>query len=214
MHHFIAVTGLTTEELVTAFIGRVYSLHGCPDNIISDWGTQFVSIFWTHLSEQLGVALKPLSAFHPETNRQTERTNAGVEQYLRAFMNFHQDDWVDWLPLAEFAANNVVSETTNVSPFFANYRFYLRLGVESSAPCLSNFSMLQKVQFYKANVIANRFERILDFLKALAKQSQQYHEDNANAHRKDALIFKVGDKVYVDTKNMKTNWPMKKGDDK
>jgi hypothetical protein len=65
--------------------------------------------------------------------------------------------------------------------------------------------MLQKVQFYKANVVANRFERILDFLKALAKQSQQCYEDNTNAYCKNALIFKVEDKVYINTKNMKTN---------
>jgi hypothetical protein len=99
----------------------------------------------------------------------------------------------------------MVSETTNISPFFTNYRFYLRLGVKSSASCLLNFSMLQKTQFYKANVIVNRFERILDFLKVLAKQSQQYYKDNTNTHCKDALIFKVGDKVYINTKNMKTN---------
>jgi hypothetical protein len=134
-----------------------------------------------------------LSAFHPETNRQTECTNTGVEQYLQAFMNFYQDDWVDWLPLAEFAANNVISETTNVSLFFTNYRFYPRLNIKSSAPCPSNFSTLQKVQFYKANVVANRFERILNLLKALVKQSQQHYKDNANAHHKDALILKSRD---------------------
>jgi len=214
MRHFIAVTGLSADELATAFIGRVYSLHGCPDNIVSDRGTQFVSEFWTHLSERLGIALRPSSAFHPETDGQTERVNAGVEQYLRAFMSFHQDDWVDWLPLAEFAANNVVSETTNVSPFFANYGFHPRLGVEPSSPCPPNLSTAQKAQFYRANVVANRFERILDLLKALAKQSQQRYEDNANAHREDAPKFRVGDQVYVDTRNMKTNRPMKKGDDK
>jgi reverse transcriptase-like protein/integrase-like protein len=214
MRHFIAVTGLSADELATAFIGRVYSLHGCPDNIVSDRGTQFVSEFWTHLSERLGIALRPSSAFHPETDGQTERVNASVEQYLRAFMSFHQDDWVDWLPLAEFAANNVISETTNVSPFFANYGFHPRLGIEPSSPCPPNLSAAQKAQFYRANVVANRFERILDLLKALAKQSQQRYEDNANAHREDAPKFRVGDQVYVDTRNMKTNRPMKKGDDK
>jgi hypothetical protein len=74
--------------------------------------------------------------------------------------------------------------------------------------------MLQKVQFYKANVVTNRFERILNLLKALAKQSQQYYKDNVNAYCKDALIFKVKDKVYIDTKNMKTNQLMKKSDNK
>jgi hypothetical protein len=104
-------------------------------------------------------------------------------------MNFHQNNWVDWLPLAEFAANNAVSETTNISPFFANYRFHPRLDVKSSGPCPLNLSPLQKAQFYKANIVANRFERILDLLKALAKQSQQQYEDNANAHCEDTLIF-------------------------
>jgi hypothetical protein len=78
---------------------------------------------------------------------QTERVNSGIEQYLRAFMNFHQNDWVQWLPLAEFAANNVISETTGVSPFFANYGFNPRLGVEPSKPCPPN---LNHAQFSKA----------------------------------------------------------------
>ena len=123
MRHFVPTTGLTAQELTAAFVNRVYSLHGCPDTIVSDRGTQFVSQFWKHLSARLGTALRPSSAFHPETDGQTERINSGIEQYLRAFMNYHQDDWVDWLPLAEFAANNAVSETTGVSPFFANYGF-------------------------------------------------------------------------------------------
>ena len=111
MRHFIPVTSISAENLATAFVGRIYALHGAPDNIVSDRGTQFVSQFWHQLSERLSIRLKHSSAFHPETDGQTERMNAGIEQYLRAFMNFHQDDWVDWLPLAEFAANNATSET-------------------------------------------------------------------------------------------------------
>ena len=58
-----------------------------------------------------------------------------IEQYLWQFMNFYQDDWVDWLPLGEFATNNVVSETTGVLPFFANYGFNPHLGTEPAQPC-------------------------------------------------------------------------------
>ena len=85
-------------------------------------------------------------------------------------MNFHQDDWVDWLPLAEFASNNTVSETTGVSPFFANYGFNPKMGTEASQPCPPDMTPSQKQQFYKANAVANRFERILTQLKALAQQ--------------------------------------------
>jgi hypothetical protein len=62
-------------------------------------------------------------AFHPQTDGQTERMNAVMEQYLRAHVNYVQDDWAEWLPLVEFAANNQASETTGSSPFFANKGF-------------------------------------------------------------------------------------------
>jgi hypothetical protein len=129
-------------------------------------------------------------------------------------MNYHQDDWADWLPLAEFAPNNAVSETTGVSPFFANYRFNPRLGVEPSTPCPPNLTAAQKAQFYKANIVADQFDRIITKLKALAQQSQQRYEENANTHREDAPIYSVGDEVFINIRNMKTSRPMKKGDDK
>ncbi|KAI1663257.1 reverse transcriptase [Pyrenophora tritici-repentis] len=167
MRHLIPVTSLNADELADTFVSRVYCLHGCPDNIVSDRGTQFVSEFWTQLSQRLGVTLKHSSSFHPETNSQTERVNSSIEAYLRAFMNFHQDDWVQWLPLAEFAMNNVISETTGVSPFFANYGYNPQLGIEPSKPAPPNLSMAQKQQFYRANAVADRFERIITQLKAL-----------------------------------------------
>jgi hypothetical protein len=214
MRHFIPVTGLSAEELSDAFISRIYCLHGAPDNIVSDRGSQFISEFWHQLSERLGVKLKHSSAFHPETDGQTERINSGVEQYLRAFMNFHQNDWVQWLPLAEFAANNVISETTGVSPFFANYGFNPRIGTEPSKPCPPNLNHAQKRQFFRANTVADRFERIITQLKALAQQSIARYEEYANESREDAPRYREGDKVYINTRNMKTNRPMKKGDDK
>jgi hypothetical protein len=73
-------------------------------------------------------------AHRPEGDGQTERMNAVLEQHLRAYVSYMQDDWSDWLPLAEFAANSMFSETTGLSPFFANYGFYPRLGVEPIEP--------------------------------------------------------------------------------
>ena len=59
--------------------------------------------------------------YYPETDGQTECMNAILEQYLRAYINYLQDDWEAWLHMAEFAANNQASETTGMSPFFATY---------------------------------------------------------------------------------------------
>jgi hypothetical protein len=214
MRHFVPVTGLSAEKLASVFTSRIYALHRTPDNIISDRGTQFVSQFWTHLSQRLGVKLKPSSSFHPATNGQTERFNAIVQQYLRAFTNFHQNDWADWLPLAEFAANNTTSETTGVSPFFANYGFHPRLGTEPTQPCPPDLSSAKKREFYKANAVVDRFDRIITQLKALANQAIQNYENNVNEHREEAPKYAEGQRVWIDTRNMKTNRPMKKGDDK
>lgn len=214
MRHLIPTVGLTAEELADAFVERVYALHGTPDNIVSDRGVQFVSEFWKQLSERLGVTLKHSSSFHPQTDGQTERVNAMVEQYLRAYMGFYQDDWAKWLPLAEFAMNNAVSETTGVSPFFANYGFHPRLGIEPAQPPPPTLSNHQKQEFFRANQVADRFDRIIAKLKALMEQAIQRYEANANESRTDAPLYRVGDRVWVSTANMKTNRPLKKGDDR
>jgi hypothetical protein len=157
-----------------------------------DRGTQFVAEFWQHLSDRLAITLKHSSAFYPQIDGQTERVNTGIEQYLRQFMNFLQDDWVDWLPLAEFATNNAISESTGVSPFYANYGFNPRLGIKPSQPMPPHLTNLQKRQFNKANAIADRFDRILTQLTALTKQSAQRYEDNANLHRSDSPRYTPG----------------------
>ncbi|RAL61484.1 hypothetical protein DID88_009413 [Monilinia fructigena] len=189
------VRTLTTEELVDVFISRIYTLHGLPDNIISDRGTQFVSGFWSQLAERLAVTLRHSSAFHPQTDGQTERINSVLEQYLRAFVNFHQDDWMQWLPLAEFASNNMTSETTGCSPFFANYGFNPHIGVEPSKPCPPDMTIAQKREFFKGNKTADRMERILSQLQALARQAVTIYEENANRHRIDSPRYCIGQKV-------------------
>ena len=131
-------------------------------------------------------------------------------------MNFYQDDWADWLPLAEFAANNVTSETTGVCHHFSRITdsTHPQLGTEPSKPCPPNMSYTQKRQFYQANTVADRFERIITQLKALAKQSIQKYEDYANESREDAPRYSENQLIHVNTKNMKTSRPMKKCDDK
>lgn len=118
MRHFIPTISLDTAELVECFVKHVYKLHGAPDSIISDRGSALISEFWRRLNTRLSVNLKHSSAFHPQTDGQTEIVNSALNQYLRAFLNFTQNDWIDWLPLAEFSSNNQVSEITGVSSFF------------------------------------------------------------------------------------------------
>ena len=73
--------------------------------------------------ELLDVDVRISTAFHPQTDGQTERVNQILEQYLRSYCSYQQDDWAELLPLAEHAYNSAVSESTKVSPFEANYGF-------------------------------------------------------------------------------------------
>ncbi|KAK9416117.1 putative Reverse transcriptase [Seiridium unicorne] len=214
MRHFIPVPDGSAVTLADAFVTGVYRLHGTPATIISDRGTQFVSTFWKELSRRLGVTLQASTTAHPETDGQTEIVNAGMEQYLRAYCTFFQDDWVDWLPLAEFATNNQTSESTGFSPFFANYGWNPTMGSEPVRPSDAPKTALQQQEFHNATTVADRMDRILTVVKAFLADTQERQSHFANAHRSDADMPSVGDQVWVSTRNMNTGRPLPKLSDK
>ena len=95
-----------------------------PSDIVSDLGKHFVSHFWASLCALLGIQSNLSTTYHPETDGQTERTNQILEQYLRMYINYEQDNWTDLLSLAEFAYNNTPQSTTGTSPFFDNKGYH------------------------------------------------------------------------------------------
>jgi len=113
------------EETARAFIKNIFRLHGLPDDIYTDRGSQFTSELWLELMEKLGIQSKIATTDHHETVGQVERCNSFIEQYLRCYSRaFFHDDWIEWLHLAEFVYNNTINESTKQSPFFINYGFY------------------------------------------------------------------------------------------
>ena len=100
---------------------HIVRLHGIPRDIITDRGSLFTSGLWKQISKTLGIERRLSAAFHPQTDGQTERSNTILEQYLRAYVNYQQDDWNELLPLAEFVSNNGYQETIKTTPFYANY---------------------------------------------------------------------------------------------
>src|SRR5436190_4718397 len=116
MSHFIpCVKSTSAPDFAKLFVSYVVKLHGLPDSIVSDRGSIFTSHFWSTLASILKIDPRKFTAFHPQTEGQTERMNQTLEAYLRIFCNHDQDDWFDLLPLAEFAYNNVTQESTKMS---------------------------------------------------------------------------------------------------
>ena len=122
MRHFILYRDTcTAEQLGDLYACHIFKIHGLPKTIIPDRGPQFVAKFWKAFCGFLKIDVLLSTPFHPETDGQTERFNTVLEQYLCSYINYLQDDWEAWLHWAEFAANNQASETTGMSPFFANH---------------------------------------------------------------------------------------------
>ncbi|MBW0555966.1 hypothetical protein O181_095681 [Austropuccinia psidii MF-1] len=115
------MSSITSLDLAHLLIKNIFSNHGHPSSIVSDRGPLFVSSFWTNLCQKLKISRDLSTAYHPETDGQTERVNQILEQYLQMYVSYHQDDWNTWIPLAEFAYNNSDHSSTKQSPLFTVY---------------------------------------------------------------------------------------------
>jgi len=126
MAHFLPLRteGKTAADLAVIFAREVWKYHGLPTNIVSDRDSRFTSETWKEFLRLLGIWPQMLTAFHPQTDGQTERLNQTIEAYLRAFVSKEQDDWVCLLPMAEFVYNNSTTTGNGMSPFYANYGFH------------------------------------------------------------------------------------------
>ncbi|CCO34997.1 Retrotransposable element Tf2 155 kDa protein type 2 [Rhizoctonia solani AG-1 IB] len=117
MVHFIPCKETATaEDIAQLFLEHVWKLHGTPKHTVSDRGPTFNSKFLRALYKALHIAPSYSTAYHPQSDGQTEIKNQWLEAYLCPLINHRQSDWVDWLPLAEFAHNNARSEATGKSP--------------------------------------------------------------------------------------------------
>ncbi|SJL05181.1 uncharacterized protein ARMOST_08549 [Armillaria ostoyae] len=97
---------INSEELAQLFIIHIFSKHGVPNHITSNRGSKFVSQFTCALAKALDMELHFTSGYHPEADGQTERANQTLEQYIRIYCSYQQDNWDLLLPIAEFAYNN------------------------------------------------------------------------------------------------------------
>src|SRR5258708_7775133 len=117
MHAMPTITMVDSTGVAHLFLEHVWRHHRLLEAIISDRGSTFISNFSRELATLLNIQLTPSTAYHLQTDRQTEQVNQEIEAYLQVFVSHHQDDWADWLPLAEFAYNNHIHSTTHHTPF-------------------------------------------------------------------------------------------------
>ena len=181
---------ITSPELAKLFLLHVFSKHRVPAHVTSDCGTEFVSHFFRSLGKALDMCLHFTSGYHPEGDGQTKRSNQTLEQYLRVYSNYQQDNWAKLLPLVEFAYNNAPSATTGVLPFFANKGYHPNILVFPERDMTSTW----------AHDYAIDLDSLHQFLQEEMANAQKRYQGPADARRSPAPDFKVHDQVYVKAK--------------
>ena len=127
VHYEPVKVTIDAPGLAEVIIDVVVRHHGLPDSIVTDRGSLFTSKFWSSLCYFLGVKRRLSTAFHPHTDGQTERQNSIMEAYLRAFVNFEQNNWARILPMVEFAYNNAKNTSIGHTPFKLNCDYHPRM---------------------------------------------------------------------------------------
>ncbi|KAJ1596274.1 hypothetical protein NDA14_002670 [Ustilago hordei] len=194
---------VTAKQTAVLLYGHMVRLFGYPDHMVSDRGRQFISGAWKAFAEQMGVKHSLSTAYHPQTDGQTERVNQVIEQYLRMYCNYEQNDWADLLDTAAFVYNNMVHNSIGVSPFFACYGWNPKAHPDIPQQLGVNDP--------------GRFEYLMDgkehckYLQEQIREAQRRSVDQYNRKHKD-IEFKVGDMVYINRRNWKTWRPTPKLD--
>ena len=182
---------------------EIIANHGIPQSIISDKDKLFTSKFWNTWTRQLGTKIKLSTAYHPWTDRQTKQTNQTLEQYLRHYINFKQNNWIDLLSLAQFAYNNHQHSMTRILPFYANYGKH------------PNWDPNNNITTSTLEPASTKINKIVKLHGELNKRANQGGKDTAKQVNKKRLkgpTFERGDKVYLLTKNLKSKRPSSKLD--
>jgi len=145
------------------------------------------------LNGMLGIESKLSTAFHPQTDEQTERVNQELEQYLRIFIDYRQEQWPEWLGTAEFAYNNKAHSSTKTSPFKANYGQDPRMG----------FKGRRKGKYAGAEKFIEKMKEIQEEAKVALGKVQEDIKKYADRKRSDIEEYRVGDLVMISTKDLK-----------
>ena len=203
MVHLVPTVGTATAvDVAQLFVSHVWKLHGVPRTIVSDRDSKFVSAFWQELMRLLGTKLKMSSAFHPQTDGQSEKTNDVVETTLRLFAEFGEQDWDRHLPMVEFTINNSVNASTGFTPF------YLAAGYhpDSLADLLCE---KEDTRVESVNDWTSRLQGEMEKAKKAVLYAQWKMQEIQNKKRRNE-VFAVGDKVLLSLgrgKQLMTNVP-------
>ena len=186
--HFIPIhTTISGKDLAELYIKEIVRLHGIPSTIVSDRDTKFTSRFWGSLQKSLGTELLFSTAFHPQTDGQSERTIQTLEDMLRSCSLDFKGNWEEHLPLVEFAYNNSYQSSIGMAPFEALY----------GRPCRSPTCWAETGEHHLIGPeLIQQTTYAIKIIKRRLKAAQDRQKSYADI-RRHPLEFSVGNHVFL-----------------
>jgi uncharacterized protein YdcH (DUF465 family) len=186
--HFIPLKHpYTATSVAKAAFNNVVKLHGMPLSIVSDRDRVFTSSFWKELFALFGTQLHMSTAYHPQSDGQTEHVNQSLEMYLRCAIHETPTKWYSWLALAEFWYNTAHHSAIGCSPFKALYKEEPHYGLLPDLHEISNADVKDFLQ---------ERQTCSDMLKHHLERARLRMKQYADRNRSDRQ-FQVGDSVYL-----------------
>jgi hypothetical protein len=197
----IPLITITAEDVAWVFIREVYRHHGIPSAIVSDRGSAFVGQVWRRICTLLKIEQRLSTGYHPQTDGATERANSTIESIFRTYVSHDQTDWARLCPIVELMINSRTSQTTKLSPFFLAHGYHpspfpddipsdIRTNEDSGSPIARGEAIVAKIR------------SSIEWAQASMTYAQQLQEQQANRTRHSAPQYRVGDKVWLDIRNI------------
>jgi len=184
---------MTASVLMYTILQELINNHGLSKEFITDRDKLFTSKFWKTLTAELRIKHKMSTAYHSQTDGQSKQMNQTVKTYLRHYVNKNQDNWVQLLLMTQFVYNNTQNETTEETPFWANYEYNLKVWQEPQA---------HESQSQKAILDITEIKKLH---KDLTSRIQQQTEQTT-----EVKPFKIEERVYLRTNNIHVKQRSKK----
>lgn len=194
VHLLPCKSSITAVQTAQLFFREIVRHHGVPAAVISDRDPRFTSHFWQELWKLLGSKLRMSTAFHPQSDGQTERMNRTAEEILRSVVNSHATDWDRHITAVEIAINSSQQSSTGLTPYYLNY------GQEVNLPLDIATASLQQSQVPGAAEMLQQLNVDIEAARHNIQKAQQKQKEQADKHRR-AVTYKIGDRVMLNNQN-------------
>lgn len=199
---------IDARGMANLFIQWVYRFGHTPESIVSDRGPQFVSSFWSEFCRIIGVKVKLSTAYHKQTDGQTEIMNKYIDQRLRPFVSYYQDNWSDLLPMIDRAQMTLPHSAIGMAPYQLLFGSEPKQSWHWSKPTVAT-TQLEKLNHKDALAVATRMHDAWKQAKDNIEKAQDRMRAVTDYHRRP-VDWAIGDKVYLSTENLAAARPSRK----